>query len=156
MQFRTFISYAMLFSAFSVLGCANLPSSPIVSAILNKYCPAELVLLKLAPAFLTVGETFTFTLSVENVSCITAQNVFITDPLPPQWTFVSATSTQGSVSFSGSTLTALIGSLPSASVATVTVTAIAASVTSTSNTATASSSNAPTVISNTTITTSAL
>jgi uncharacterized repeat protein (TIGR01451 family) len=57
------------------------------------------------PAAVTAGEQVTYHLEVENLGPSTAQDVTITDPLPPQVTFVSLTASPG-----GSCATPAVGS----------------------------------------------
>ena len=52
---------------------------------------ADLLVTKDGPATVKVGDTFTYTLTVENLGPDTAVNVVVTDTLPAGVTFVSAT-----------------------------------------------------------------
>ena len=102
-----------------------------------------------------VGEQVTYTMLITNLGPIhTATGVVLTDSLPPSMTFVSATTTQGSLVTPpvGSTgvITANIGSLAVNAQAIVTVTVKAAQADVVSNTATVSSNETDTNTANNT------
>ena len=67
------------------------------------------------------GQTLTYTLTISNLSGVTATDVMATDPLPVGVTFQSATSSQGSVTQSNGVVTATLGTLAEGAVATVTI-----------------------------------
>ena len=67
------------------------------------------------------GNVLTYTMTVTNFGQFTATGVTVTDPLPAGVSFLSASTTQGSVSQSNGVVTATFGSLAEAAVATVTV-----------------------------------
>ncbi len=69
----------------------------------------------------TNGSTLTYTITVTNSGPSAATNVRVTDVLPPQLTFVSASSSQGSATNTAGTITALLGTLASGASATVTI-----------------------------------
>ena len=79
---------------------------------------ADLSLMKTAPADVTVGSPFTYTLEVTNLGPDTAHTTILTDTLPTGVTFVSATS--GCNEISG-TVTCDLGDLGSGSSATITI-----------------------------------
>lgn len=67
------------------------------------------------------GATLTYTLTVTNAGPSTATNVVVTDQLPSQLTFSSASASQGTASNSSGTVTANLGSIAPNSSATVTI-----------------------------------
>jgi len=74
-----------------------------------------------APDPVTVGNNLTYTIVVSNNGPETGTGVTLTDTLPSSVTYVSATSTQGTCSRSGSTVTCSIGTLSNGASATVTI-----------------------------------
>ena len=74
-----------------------------------------------SPDPVSVGSDLTYTVRVTNNSSSPGTGVTLTDTLPAGVTFVSATSTQGSCSQSGGTVTCNIGTLASSATATVTI-----------------------------------
>lgn len=72
------------------------------------------------------GGTVVYTLSVSNNGPSTATGVVVTDVLPTGFSFSSGTASQGSVSESSGTVTAVLGNLPSGSTATITLNVVAA------------------------------
>ncbi|MCC7201160.1 MAG: DUF11 domain-containing protein [Nitrospirae bacterium] len=72
----------------------------------------------------TAGQDLTYTLVITNLGPNTAYNVVLSDYLPPGVTFVSANSTSGSCTPSGSTVTCNISSIPNGGTVTVTVVVI--------------------------------
>jgi uncharacterized repeat protein (TIGR01451 family) len=63
-----------------------------------------------------LGSDFAYILTVTNNSSVNATSVVLTDTLPAGVTFVSATTTQGTVTESGGVVTANLGTLPPTSV----------------------------------------
>lgn len=68
------------------------------------------------------GETLTYTIAVNNTGPDTATNVVVTDTLPLAVTYNTATSTQGSCTQAGRTVTCDLGALTSGEAASVTIT----------------------------------
>lgn len=73
------------------------------------------------PDPVTPGQRLTYTLTVTNSGPSDATGVQVVDTLPGGVTFVSATSSQGTVSGSGSTVTAGLGNLADGGQATITI-----------------------------------
>jgi uncharacterized repeat protein (TIGR01451 family) len=108
-----------------------------------------------APDPIFVGQTTTYTLVVKNNSTVLgATGIVLTDTLPASMTFVSATTSQGSLVTppvgSTGTVTANIGSLATGATATVTVTATATASGVITNTATVTGNEGDPVASNNT------
>jgi uncharacterized repeat protein (TIGR01451 family) len=74
-----------------------------------------------SPDPVTPGQRLTYTLTVTNAGPSDATGVQVVDTLPSGVVFVSATSSQGTVSGSGSTVTAALGNLADGGQATVTI-----------------------------------
>ncbi len=77
-----------------------------------------------APNPVTEGTALSYTLSVTNNGPASATNVTVTDTLPSVVTYLSATTTQGSCSEAGGTVTCLLGTMASAGTATITILSI--------------------------------
>jgi uncharacterized repeat protein (TIGR01451 family) len=88
--------------------------------------PTDLKITKTASAgTVTVGETITYTIKVENLGPEAATGVTITDPLPREVDFGSASSTVGTCALQGQRVVCSIGTLetgPAAKVSSATVT----------------------------------
>jgi len=67
-------------------------------AVAGAALPPDLSVTKSGPASINVGATFAYTIVVTNTGGSNATGVVVTDALPAQVTFVSATSTQGTCS----------------------------------------------------------
>jgi uncharacterized repeat protein (TIGR01451 family) len=74
-----------------------------------------------APDPVTVGNNLTYTITVTNNGPKTGTGVTLNDTLPSSVTYVSATSTKGTPTKSGNTVTCSIGTLTNGSSATVTI-----------------------------------
>jgi uncharacterized repeat protein (TIGR01451 family) len=74
-----------------------------------------------SPDPVTPGQRLTYTLTVTNAGPSDATGVQVVDTLPIGVVFVSATSSQGTVSGSGSTVTAALGNLADGGQATITI-----------------------------------
>lgn len=72
----------------------------------------DLVLVKrVEPATARVGDTVTYSLELTNIGTATARGVTVTDPLPDSLDIIEGTVTRGTISASGRTVTARIGSV---------------------------------------------
>jgi len=69
-----------------------------------------------------VGGHINYTIFVGNFGTLDATNVVLTDPIPGHTTYVTSSSSQGSTSFDGTSMTASLGTIPAGSVATVSLT----------------------------------
>lgn len=96
------------------------------------------------------GDSFTYTLTITNHGQAAATGVTVSDPLPAGVTFVSATTTQGSVSHSNGTVSGSLGAMAEGAVATirVTVRVNAGTLGTLSNTATVTANEADINLSN--------
>ncbi len=83
-----------------------------------------------------VNNPFTYTLSVNNAGPSVATAVTVTDVLPAGLTFLAATPTQGSCSFSSGTVTCNLGTLPASAGAIIQIAVTPTTVATISNTAT--------------------
>jgi uncharacterized repeat protein (TIGR01451 family) len=73
------------------------------------------------PNPVTEGTPLTYTLVVTNNGPASATNVTVTDTLPSVLTYLSSTTTQGSCSEAGGTVTCLLGTMANAGTATITI-----------------------------------
>lgn len=94
-----------------------------------------------APASQALGQDVTFTLRLTNSGPAAAQGIVVVDTLPAGVIYKSSSVTQGSVSQSGSTVTANLGTLAVGGQATVTVTGTAAASGGITNSATVSTTS---------------
>ena len=94
-----------------------------------------------SPALVAVGQDLVFTLRVTNSGPASAQSVTVANTLPANTLYKSAGSTQGTVSRSGSAVTANLGSLAAGASAVVTITATASAPGGVTNTATVSTAS---------------
>jgi uncharacterized repeat protein (TIGR01451 family) len=99
---------------------------------------ADLMVTKSAnPNPVVVGQALSYTITVSNLSGNPATGSVLTDQLPSGVTFVSATSSQGTVTQSGGTVTANLGTVTNGTNATVTINVIPTTAGTLSNTAAA-------------------
>ncbi|HEV7765788.1 MAG TPA: choice-of-anchor Q domain-containing protein [Thermoanaerobaculia bacterium] len=100
---------------------------------------ADLTTTKSISGIAQQGQIFTFNISVSNAGPDAAANVVVTDILPPQVTFVSATPSQGSCSGT-TTVTCTLGTLNPSATATIAIVVLLTGTGPVTNTATATSS----------------
>jgi uncharacterized repeat protein (TIGR01451 family) len=97
----------------------NTASATVVVANANS---ADVSIVKTAtPSPVTQGTPLTYTLSVINNGPASATNVTVTDTLPSVLTYLSTTTTQGSCSEGGGSVTCLLGTIANAGTATITI-----------------------------------
>ncbi|HXX45134.1 MAG TPA: C25 family cysteine peptidase [Candidatus Acidoferrales bacterium] len=117
---------------------------------------ADVAIVKTAsPEPVDQGTNLTYTLQITNNGPATAQNVVVSDPLPSQVSYVSASTTQGTCSQSGGTVTCNLGSVSVGGLVIVTINVTAVTFSSSSlatNTATVSASTSDPNLSNNTST----
>lgn len=68
-----------------------------------------------------VGTNLTYAIRVDNLTSNTFSSIEVLDPLPPELTYVSSTTSQGSSTLSSGVVRASLGNLPGNSFATVTI-----------------------------------
>ena len=89
-----------------------------------------------APDPVAVGGVVTYTIKVGNNGPSNATNVVVTNTLPAGVSFIGATSSQGTIGQTGSTVTGTVGSLLLGQTATITITVVAPTAGTITNTAT--------------------
>jgi uncharacterized repeat protein (TIGR01451 family) len=100
----------------------NTASATVVVANANS---ADMAIVKSAtPNPVTEGTPLTYSLAVTNNGPASATNVTVTDTLPSVMTYLSSTTTQGSCSEAGATVTCLLGTMANGDSATITILAI--------------------------------
>ncbi len=115
----------------------NTASASVVVANANS---ADMAIVKTGtPNPVTEGTPLTYTLAVTNNGPASATNVTVTDTLPSVVTYLSVTTTQGSCSEAGGTVTCLLGTMANAATATVSILTLPNAPGIVSNTATVSS-----------------
>ena len=93
-------------------GVTNTSPNTTATASTTVVASVDIKVTKVAtPSSPIKGNDFTYVLTVTNASSVQATNVVLTDVLPAGLTYVSATTTQGTVSQSGGTITVTIGDL---------------------------------------------
>lgn len=109
---------------------------------------ADLSITKSAPASVAPGETFNYTLVVNNAGISNATSVVVTDQLPPGVTYVTSEATIGSCSFSAPIVTCTIPTLNDGSTSTIIITVTAPATGPLVNTAAVSSAAADSNLTN--------
>ena len=104
MFLRRFTSFSLLLAALVCVFASSI-STRAQSA------SADIVVFKSGPETIQLGGEISYTLSVYNAGPDEAVNVVLTDDLPANTIFVSASSNDGSVVFSGTTLTFTVPTL---------------------------------------------
>jgi uncharacterized repeat protein (TIGR01451 family) len=127
-------------SGTNIADTATATASNIVPSITSNTAAATVVVANAGSASVTIaksatpsptvsdGDTLTYTLTITNNGPASATNVTVTDPLPSDVTFYSATTSAGNCSEAAGTVTCLLGTMPStgtASTATVTILTVA-------------------------------
>jgi uncharacterized repeat protein (TIGR01451 family) len=115
-------------------------NSATANVIVANANSADMAIVKTATPSPTVpeGDTLTYSLAITNNGPASATNVTVTDPLPSAVIFLSATTTAGTCSEAGGTVTCLLGTMANAGTATVTILTLAGTPSVISNTATVS------------------
>ena len=97
----------------------NTASATVVVANANS---ADMAIVKIgSPNPVTEGTLLTYTLTVTNNGPASATNVTVTDTLPSAVTYLSTSTTQGSCSEAGGTVTCLLGPMANAATATISI-----------------------------------
>jgi uncharacterized repeat protein (TIGR01451 family) len=114
---------------------SNTATAQVVVANANS---ADMAIVKTATPNPSVsdGDTLTYTLVVTNNGPASATNVIVTDVLPSDVTWLSQTTTAGTCSEAGGTVTCLLGTMADTATATITILTIAGAPGTVSNTAT--------------------
>lgn len=112
----------------------NTASATVIVANANS---ADMAIVKTAtPNPVTEGTPLIYTLAVTNNGPATATNVTVTDSLPSIVTYLSSSTTQGTCSEAGGTVTCLLGTMANAGTATISILTIPGAPGVVSNTAT--------------------
>ena len=97
----------------------NTASASVVVANANS---ADMAIVKTgAPNPVAEGSPLTYTLTVTNNGPASATNVTVMDSVPSVMTYESSSSTQGSCSEAGGTVTCLLGTMPNGGTATISI-----------------------------------
>jgi uncharacterized repeat protein (TIGR01451 family) len=97
-------------------------NSATATAIVANANSADVAIVKTAtPNPVLEGDPLTYSLAVANNGPASATNVTVIDTLPSSVTFLQTTTTQGSCSEAGGTVTCLLGTMANAGTATITV-----------------------------------
>jgi uncharacterized repeat protein (TIGR01451 family) len=132
--------------------CGDFSHGTAQPCVLTPVPSADLSIAKSASASaVAVGDTLSYTITVTNAGPNDDTAVVVTDPLPANATFVSATTSAGSCS-GAATISCAIGNLAANATATIVVTTTAAHAGTLSNTATVAGDVADATMSNNTAT----
>jgi len=107
--------------------------------------PAAVVLKTANPNPATFGQPLTYTVTVQNSGAVPTTALQLSDPLPAGVTFQSVTTTAGSCSQAGGTVSCSLGTLPAGGSATVTIRVTPLVTGTLTNTATVTSPGSPPV-----------
>jgi uncharacterized repeat protein (TIGR01451 family) len=135
----TYISETVTASAGDIV--PNLTTNSATATVLVANAnSADMAIVKTASPSPTVaqGDPLTYSLAITNNGPASATDVIVTDPLPSLVTYLSATTTTGTCSEAGGTVTCLLGTMADGATATVTIVTLAATEGVASNTATVS------------------
>jgi uncharacterized repeat protein (TIGR01451 family) len=116
-------------------------SATVTGSIVNTNTNADLAVAVSGPASASEGNTVTYNITVTNSGPSSAPGVTLTDALPSNLTYTSATASQGTFRVSGGVVTFSAATMAFGGTFTASVTALVAEDGSTSDTATVSSSN---------------
>jgi len=106
----------------ATLRASDIPGHIGVSTAFTVLPAADLAIGVTADASaVAVGQALTFTLRATNISTTTASSVMLTNTLPPGFSFVSASTSQGSFTTAGSLVTFSLGTVSPAAIITATV-----------------------------------
>jgi uncharacterized repeat protein (TIGR01451 family) len=119
----------------------NNNSSTVSSTVSNPNPLADLSVTSSGPSSSTEGNNITYTLTVNNGGPNDAQSVTLTDTLPTQVTFRSATSSQGTFTQSNGVVTFSMGTITNGGTATAKIFGVLSEDGSSTNTATVTTTN---------------
>jgi uncharacterized repeat protein (TIGR01451 family) len=132
----TNISDTVTASASNLVTNANSNSSTATVTIGNS-SSADMAIVKTAsPNPVLEGDILTYTLAVTNNGPASATTVIVTDTLPSVMTYLASTTTTGTCSEAGGSVTCQLGTIANAGTATITITVVAGTPGVVSNTAT--------------------
>ncbi|MGB8987670.1 MAG: DUF11 domain-containing protein, partial [Candidatus Sulfotelmatobacter sp.] len=124
-------------SGTNIADTATAASSNIVPSLTSNTATASVVVANAGSATLAIvktampsptvpeGDTLTYTIGITNNGPSSATNVTVTDPLPTDVSYLSFTTSAGSCSEAGGTVTCLLGTIANGGTATVTILTLA-------------------------------